>query len=400
VAIGQGGPAGTGLGDVGAVVLGGDFQGLGVVRSLGEMGVPVFLIDSEWGIARYSRYVQRKIFKPDLVSDEVLPDFLLETGRQESLEGWVLFPNNDETVKLLSKHSDILKTMYRVPVPAWDVVEKFYVKNNLTRYAKRVGIPTPMEYPAGSLGELLDSDPRFPLVLKPVNKEKYYPKTKKKAVLVMNESQLKEEYGKMAQILLPSEIIVQEYIEGGTRNLFSYGTLFDGEKPVAGLAAARLRQHPMDFGKATTYAVSLKDPYLEEMAVNLLKEIGYFGIAEVEFMKDDKDGQYKLLEINGRPWGWHTLLKAAGINLPHMLFQLMTDQPIPPAEGKAGVKWVRLITDIPTVFREVVSGRMAIRDYVHSMKGGKHFAVLSASDPVPFFMEFVLIPYLWRKRGF
>ena len=79
----------------------------------------------------------------------------------------------------------------------------------------------------------------------------------------------------------------------------------------------------MDFGKATTFAVSLKDPYLEDMAVNLLKEIGYFGIAEVEFMRDDKDGLYKLLEINGRPWGWHTLLKASGINLPYMLFQLM-----------------------------------------------------------------------------
>ena len=386
--------------NVGAVVLGGDFQGLGVVRSLGEQGIPVFLIDSEWGIARYSRYVSRKIFKPDFISEAVLPQFLLDTGRKEGLEGWVLYPNNDETVKLLAKHRKTLGTMYRVPVPGWDVVEKFYVKNNLTRFARQVGIPTPREYPAKSIQGLLDSSPRYPLVLKPVNKEKYYPRTKKKAVLVMNESQLKDEYGKMVKILLPSEIIVQEFIEGGTENLFSYGTLFDGEKSVAGLAAARLRQHPMDFGKATTFAVSLKDPYLEDMAVNLLKEIGYFGIAEVEFMRDDKDGLYKLLEINGRPWGWHTLLKASGINLPYMLFQLMTHKPIPPVEGKEGTKWVRLITDIPTVFREVVSGRMALRDYVLSMKGKKHFAVFSVSDPVPFFMEFVLIPYLWWKRGF
>jgi predicted ATP-grasp superfamily ATP-dependent carboligase len=156
----------------------------------------------------------------------------------------------------------------------------------------------------------------------------------------------------------------------------------------------------MDFGKATTYAVSKHMPELEKMATRLLAEIGYTGIAEVEFMKDDKDGLFKFLEINGRPWGWHTLLRAAGLNIPLLLYLKETGQEVPVLEGRAEVKWVRLITDLPTVFKEIVGGRMSIGDYFSSMRGKKHFAVLSARDPLPFFAEFLLIPYLWRKRGF
>jgi predicted ATP-grasp superfamily ATP-dependent carboligase len=156
----------------------------------------------------------------------------------------------------------------------------------------------------------------------------------------------------------------------------------------------------MDFGKATTYAVSRHMPELEEMATRILGEIGFYGIAEVEFMKDDKDGLFKFLEINGRPWGWHTLLRAAGLNLPLLLYLKETGREVPVLEGREGVKWVRLITDLPTVFKEITGGRMSIRDYVSSMRGKKHFAVLSTRDPLPFFAEFLLIPYLWRKRGF
>jgi D-aspartate ligase len=40
----------------GAVVLGGDYQGLGIVRSLGRHGIPTLIVDDERSIARASRY--------------------------------------------------------------------------------------------------------------------------------------------------------------------------------------------------------------------------------------------------------------------------------------------------------------------------------------------------------
>ena len=40
----------------GVVVIGGDFQGVGVLRSLGRRGIRTYLVDSELSIGRFSRY--------------------------------------------------------------------------------------------------------------------------------------------------------------------------------------------------------------------------------------------------------------------------------------------------------------------------------------------------------
>jgi predicted ATP-grasp superfamily ATP-dependent carboligase len=63
----------------------------------------------------------------------------------------------------------------------------------------------------------------------------------------------------------------------------------------------------MDFGHATTYAVTVDIPELEILARRFLRAMGYYGLSEIEFMQDDRDGRYKLIEMNPRTWGWHTL---------------------------------------------------------------------------------------------
>lgn len=385
---------------IGAVVIGGDFQGLGVIRSLSEREVPVFLVEYEWSIGRYSRYVRGKTRNNGLLLDGSFAGYLIDLCKKENLNGWVLFPNNDETVKLLSIHREELSGFYRNPVPPWETTRKFYIKKNAYEIAENISIPIPRMYRGEKLQEFLDQDLRFPLVLKPSFKENYFPKTKKKAVRVKDRETFIQEYTNMTAIIPPSEVVVQEMVEGGTKNLFSFVCFFDGKESVAGMSAKRLRQHPMDFGQATTYAVSSHMPELGEMATKLLREIGYYGLAEVEFMKDEKDGLFKFLEINGRPWGWHTLAKASGINLPFNLFQHMTGGMVENSPQIEGVKWIRLITDIPTVMKEISAGRMGFLDYITSLKGKREFAVFSTRDPLPFFVEFAMIPYLWWKRGF
>jgi predicted ATP-grasp superfamily ATP-dependent carboligase len=386
---------------VGAAIIGSDFQALGLVRSLHEKEVPIILIDHELGICRFSKYIKRRVKNYSLLSEQDnFASFLIETAKKEDLKDWVLFPNNDELVKLISLNREKLKEWYRVPVPDWDIVKRFYYKQNAYRNAEILSIPTPKIYNNENSEKLIGTDFDFPIVLKPAFKEKYYPITKKKALRINSKSELINEYKKMASIIDCSDIIIQELVEGGPKNLYSYATFFDGDKCVAGMSARRLRQHPMDFGHATTYAESVDIPELKVIAEKLLKGIGYFGIAEVEFMRDEKKGVFKFIEINGRVWGWHTLAKAAGINLPYLLYQHMTQQKVMvtlPIEGK---KWMRLITDLPTVFKELIFKRMTLKEYLKTLTGKKEFAVFSSKDPLPFLMEFVLVPYLWIKRGF
>lgn len=384
----------------GVVILGGDFQALGAVRSFAERGVPVILIDDEPNIARYSRFLQRHIQMSRLREARHFAQRLICTAKDLNLQGWMLLPNDDELVMLLSKNKEILSQYYLVPIPAWIDARKYYYKDEAYEIARRISVPIPKRYAGHTPEEILDQAPEFPLVLKPRAKEHYYRRARKKAIKVNSPAELRAEYALMASIIDPSEIIVQEFLPGGGRNLFSYAALFDGQKIVAGMAANRVRQHPREFGHATTYAKSANIPELRDLSERILREMGFYGVAEVEFMKDDRVGTYKFIEINGRIWGWHTLVKAAGLNLPYMLFQMASGiTPVQePAEGVK--KWVRLITDVPLCVQEILSDRMTFAEYWRSMSGPLEFAVFSKRDPMPFLAEFVLIPYLWWKRGF
>jgi len=388
------------FGTPGGVVIGSDFQSLGVVRSLRERGIPAFLIEYERGIARYSRFVRRRAAKHDLFSSGNGAQFLLDLARKEQLDGWVLFANSDDAVKFLSQNRAALSQSFRVPVPSWDVTQRFFDKSHAYRAAAEAGIPIPRMYEAESLDALLAQDLCFPLVLKPTFKENYYEKTRKKAILVEDRAQLVAEFSQMIALIPASQIVVQEMITGGPQNLYSFVTVFDGERAVAGMSAKRSRQHPMDFGHATTFAESVHVPEIEELAVRFLRAIGYRGIAEVEFMYDTRSNSYKFIEMNGRVWGWHTLAKAAGVNLPHALYELSMDHTVEATSPALGVKWIRFLTDTPTVVGELWRRRMTIGDYVRSVRGRTEDAVFSWSDPLPFLMEFVLLPYLWWKKGF
>src|SRR5438309_2353426 len=108
--------------EVGAVVIGGDYQGLGIARSLGRRGVPVCIVDDEPSIAPFSRYATHAVRVDDLREGEETAEVLLDVGRRLGLEGWVLYPTDDSTVTALSHHRTLLEAQYRVPTPAWRTV--------------------------------------------------------------------------------------------------------------------------------------------------------------------------------------------------------------------------------------------------------------------------------------
>jgi hypothetical protein len=141
-------------------------------------------------------------------------------------------------------------------------------------------------------------------------------------------------------------------------------------------------------------------PEIVELGDRLLREMGYWGVAEVEFMRDEKAHVYNFIEVNGRFWGWHTLARAAGINFPKLVYDFMHGVQSSVPSPVIGVKWIRAITDLPTVAREMICGRLSLKDYIGTIRGKKEFAVFSIKDPLPSFVEIVIWPYLWVKRAF
>jgi len=386
--------------ETGVVITGGDFQALAILRSLARKNIPVIVLDSDHCISRYSRF-RKKCFKSPPASDrESYVSFLIDLAGREKINGWAIFPNSDETVYVLSRYKDNLEKFYRVPTPRWEVIQYAYIKEKTYRLAAENGIPIPTTRYPQNLRQLLALDLKFPLVIKPSIRDNFYGKVKIKGFRVNNTEELTRTYRRVCSIIDPCEVIIQELIPGGPNHLYSFCPFFKEGRSWASVTAKRSRQHPMDFGHASTFAETVNIPELRGIAEKFLGLIDYYGIAEVEFMKDPRDGVYKLIEVNPRFWGWHSLAIASGVDFPYILFQDMMGNGIEWPQASNSTKWIRLTTDIPTVFLEIMKRNMKLNDYLSSMKGKKAYAVFAADDPLPFIMEIAMIPYLWAKRGF
>ena len=128
---------------VGAVVVGGDYQGLGIARSLGRRGIPVCVIDDERSISRYSRYTTYAVRVASLRTEEACVDALLDVGKRLKLDGWVLYPTREETVAAFSRCRERLAGQFRVPTPGWQAVRWAWDKRNTYGLARRLGVPIP-----------------------------------------------------------------------------------------------------------------------------------------------------------------------------------------------------------------------------------------------------------------
>jgi predicted ATP-grasp superfamily ATP-dependent carboligase len=315
--------------------------------------------------------------------------------------GWVLFPSTDDSVRILAQNRQILCDHYLVTVPSWETVQFLYDKRLTHQLAEQRQIPVPRTCNPGDVAELAALDLDYPLVLKPAVSKHFLAATKKKAFRANSKQELISFYKKTAELIDPSHILIQELIPGRAENLYSFVGFFRDGVPVAGLSARRLRQHPMDFGRASTYVEVVDIPELQTLATQLLTGIAFTGLAEVEFMYDSKDQRFELLEVNPRIWGWHTIAIRAGLDLPYLAYAHAVGQDVPVGAPRQGVKWVRLVTDIPTAVSEMLAGRLTLRQYLKSMSGDIADAVLSLRDPLPFVADLLLLPYNYVfNKGF
>lgn len=385
----------------GAVILGGSFHSLGAARNLAKHGVPVCILESGNCVSRFSRAVSCFMTCPTADDEEAYIEFLLSAARDKGMDGWVLFPSTDETVRILAQQRDRLAERYRVTTPSWEVIKHLYDKRLSYRLAKECKVPAPETWMPGSVDELEALDLVFPVVVKPAISKHFMAATKKKAYRANSMAELIAIYETAASVIDPTEILIQELIPGRAENLYSYVGLFENGTSVVGLAARRPRQHPMEFGRASTYVEAVEAPELEALSTQLLQRVAYSGLAEVEFMYDIKDARFEFLEVNARIWGWHTIAIKAGLDLPYLAYGAAMGRAASPVPVRDHAKWIRLVTDVPTAITEIAAGRLTIRQYLVSMSGNLGFAVLSLRDPLPFIADIALAPTnYFRGRGF
>jgi predicted ATP-grasp superfamily ATP-dependent carboligase len=385
----------------GAVVIGGDYQGLGIVRSLGRRGVDVLVVDDERSIARHSRFTTAAVRVGELRDEQATVQTLLELGERYALDGWVVFPTREETVAALSRYRERLTPRFRIPTPAWDVVQWAWDKRKTYEIAAELGIATPRTWLVGSAEELDAVDGEPPFAIKPAIKERFIYATGDKAWRADTRAELEARFREAAQVVGAGEVIVQELIPGGGETQLAYCAFFRDGRAAASMVVNRVRQHPPLFGRASTFVQTIEQPALEEVSERLLRRIGYYGLVELEYKHDVRDGQTKLLDINARTWGYHSLGQRAGVDFPYLLYADQLSLPAPDGvRARTGVSWIRLATDVPTAAALLAQGALDWRAYLRSLRQANAESVFSRDDLLPGVAELALLPYLAVKRGF
>ena len=382
----------------GALVIGGDHPGLGIARSLGRRGIPVYVLEDQLSVSQFSRYVTKVIRVHSIRDERMTVDAVLEVGRQFGLHGWVLFPTRDEHVAAFSRYRKDLMEIYRVTTPEWETTKWAWDKKNSYELAEKLGIPTPRTWNVHSTEQLRPLYSHLPLAIKPAIKENFFYATQAKAWRADNPEQLRQLFEKAAAQIKTEEILIQEIIPGSGEQQYSYCAFWKDGHAHSSLVARRLRQHPREFGRAATYVETIEMSIVEELSERFLRNIDYYGLVEIEFKHDLRDGCFKLLDVNARTWGFHSIGLAAGVDFAYLLYADQLGVRTERCRSKVGIGWLRLITDVPTALSDFVTGHLSFRAYRQSLKNTRAEAVFSTDDPLPSMSEIVLLPYLALKK--
>jgi D-aspartate ligase len=380
--------------EAGALVLGADYRGLTIVRSLGRRGIKVWVLPEQQRIAAKSRYALNEIPLPHGEDEQV--EFLLELAELYDVAGWVLFATEDRHAALLARHRDKLARKFRVASSPWDIVKVAYDKRLTYSIAQELGLDIPLTFYPSDRAELAALECSFPVILKPAMKEGDNLFTHEKAWRVDDRKAMLEAYDVARTMVDPATIMVQELIPGGGESQYSYGAICDDGRPLASIVARRTRQYPVDFGRSSSFVESVTHPAVEDAAVRLLAALKFTGLMEAEFKLDSRDGRIKLLDLNPRVWGWHTLACQGGVDFPYFQWCLARGHQVPHLSVKPGYRWVRMTTDLPAAMQEIRRGRLSLMSYLRSLRRPIERAVFAADDPIPCLLE---VPMLAMSRS-
>ncbi len=366
-----------------AIILDGRVNALSIARSLARMGVAVHAL-GEWDSPiRYSRCAHWVRIPESNEPAAHWTEFLLGP-QSESLRGAVLMAAGDAGLEIMMAHRQALGE--RFLLDETDITAQQCMLNKLSTYraAKEAGVPTPRFWLASSADAVaaLRDELVFPLLVKPTLSHVFERQFDVKHLTVENYDELIATLRDVGEA--ESEIMLVEKIPGLDDRLCSYYTYLDADgNPQFDLTKRVIRRYPVGQGNAC-YHITDRSPEVRELALRLLRHVGLRGLANVEFKRDDRDGQLKLIECNARFTAPDCLIARSGFNLGRFVYKRIVGLPAEPlTDYRTGVRLWYPIEDYLS-YRELRRrGEMTRRQWLSSIAHRQTFPMFQFRDPLP-----------------
>jgi predicted ATP-grasp superfamily ATP-dependent carboligase len=312
-------------------------NGLCAIRSLGRHGATVVAgAPRRLAAGSSSRFAAARVIYPSPANLDEFFSVVNSAVERYSID--VILPMSLELVDVFVRNRSRLPGHVRVPIPE---MNKFVVaadKASAVALARAVGVPTPKVFAAPKYVD------RFPVVVKP--------SLGSGVVRYVNDAK------ELAEAFTPDSTI-QEYVPGTG---YGFSALFDHGIEKAVFMHRRVREYPVT-GGASTAAESFYDERLRDHGLRLLRALDWHGVAMTEFKYDERDDEYKLIEINPKFWGSLDLPVAAGVDFPWLATRLALGYDLPPmAEYEVGLRFQWFFDELLHLLARPSSVGAVVRD--------------------------------------
>ncbi|WP_319731102.1 ATP-grasp domain-containing protein [Streptomyces sp. MB09-01] len=288
-----------------------------------------------------SRYLRAVHAGPEGGLDPEAPEALLEclTGVSERIgRQAVLIAMDDLSAIAVSRVAPMLRDRFRIPHQPDNLPARVADKAELSRLCSRWDVPHPETVIPASGAEAAEAAWRLglPVVAKwsrpwllPTGADGL-----RSTTLVHTAAEARRLYERSAEA--GSRLLLQRFLPAGPdTDWFFHGAFTRGGLPLLAGSGRKEMSWPVRTG-LTAVGRWLPDPAVEEAALRLAERLGYQGILDLDFRRDE-DGCFRLVDFNPRPGAQFRLFTdATGLDVVQAMYLDLTGQRVPRPSGGPG----------------------------------------------------------------
>ena len=377
---------------------------LGVMRSLGRLGVRVFALEhQDRSPANSSRYCAGTVRagvdgNPGDDEERTLSE-LMAAGKRLG-EGTVLIAGTDEWAVFVARHAAVLQPHFRYHALPVDQIDKIASKDGLYRLALEHGLPTPeITFPRNREHAHMEAARlTYPVMVKPVYSRPHM----NLKVVAGDEHELLRAYREMEESPEAPNVMFQEYVPGDDSDVWIFNGYFDAaSRCLAAFTGVKLRQHPAHMGIASLGELRQNSAVIDS-TTRFMRAVGYRGIVDIGYRFDRRDGRYKVLDVNPRLGGaFRMFVDDSGLDVARAMYLDLTGHPVPSVKVTDGRRWMNEPADLVAAVHYHRLDGLGLWAWMRSLKGLREGATWQLTDPAPFLaaMTFLARETLTARLG-
>jgi len=296
---------------------------LAAVRSLGRHGIPVTVAADElMAPARWSRHATRVVRCPPPGDASRFLDWLLRFGEREPRHA--LYATSDDLAFMFASNASELSKRFDLYQPPVETVVRVLDKKALSRACDSIGLSQlPMWFPRDESDiSRLAREATFPVLIKARTQVLRADQTK--GIVVERPEDLLAGYRSFiarhgylpglephfAEVTQP----MVQYVPAGSQRVYSITGFVDRSGSLlAARASVKVLQRTRPVGLGVCFETATVDSALAESVARLCRAVGYFGVFEVEFVREG--GTSMVIDFNPRFFGQMGFDAARGLHL-------------------------------------------------------------------------------------